>query len=337
MSHLVTIKDIARELNISVSTVSRALRDTYDVSQDTRDKVLAMAQQLNYKPNYNAIGLAKGSTHNIGVILPFITNYYFSTVITGIQEVAYDKGFNIVFFVTNDSPEREIAIIENLAISSLDGLLVSISTDSDASEHFSLVMNEGLPVVFFDRVATDINTSKVMQDDYNGAFEAVEHLIKNGYTKIAYIAGPKGLSLTQKRLNGYTAALQKYNMPFHEDWVIYSGFSQQCGEEDTYRLLDAEEVPDAIFAVNDRKAIGAMLALKSRKIQIGKEIGVVGFTNDPVCTIISPSLTTIAEPAFDIGKRSCELLLKHITKKNFRAEEVILPGKLIVRESSIRQ
>jgi Transcriptional regulators len=336
MANLVTIKDIARELNISVSTVSRALRDTYDVSHDTRDKVLATAARLNYKPNYNAIGLAKGSTHNIGVILPFITNYYFSTVITGIQEVAYSKGYNIVFFVTNDSPEREVDILENLAISSLDGLLVSIATDSDAYEHFELVHKEGMPIVFFDRVANGIKTSKVMQDDYNGAFEATEHLIANGYTKIAHIAGPRGLSLTQKRLNGYLAALQKHNMPTREEWVIHSGFSQQCGEEDTYKLLDSEEAPDAIFAVNDRKAIGAMIALKNRKIRIGKEVGVVGFTNDPASTIISPTLTTIAEPAFDVGKKSCELLLKHITKKHFQPEEVILPGTLIVRESSIR-
>jgi LacI family transcriptional regulator len=200
MYHFVTIKDIAKELNISVSTVSRALRDTYDVSLLTRNKVLSTAAQLNYRPNYNAIGLAKGSTHTIGVILPCITNYYFSTVITGIQEVAYSKGFNIVFFVTNDCPDREISIIKNLAISSLDGLLVSISSDSDACEHFQNVIDEGVPVIFFDRVANGIETSKVMQDDYNGAFEAVEHLIENGYTKIAHIAGSKGLSFTQKFL-----------------------------------------------------------------------------------------------------------------------------------------
>lgn len=336
MSHFVTIKDIAKELNISVSTVSRALRDTYDVNHDTRSKVLSAAAQLNYKPNYNAIGLAKGCTHNIGVILPCITNYYFSTVITGIQEMAYSKGFNIVFFVTNDSADREISIVKNLAMSALDGLLVCISSDSDACEHFQGVIDEGVPVIFFDRVASGIETSKVMQDDYNGAFEAVEHLIGNGYTKIAHIAGPKGLSFTQKRLNGYLAALEKHNIPIHEEWIIYSGFSQQCGEEDVCQLLRCKEVPDAIFAVNDRKAIGAMVALKNNHIIVGREMGVVGFTNDPVSTIISPSLTTIAEPAFEIGKKSCELLLKHITKKRFRPEEITLPGTLIVRESSIR-
>src|SRR5687768_13269498 len=268
MHHHITIKDIAKRLNISVSTVSRALRDTYDVSQDTRDKVLAMANELHYKPNFNAIGLAQGRTHNIAVILPFITNYYFSTVITGIQEVAYNQGFNIVLFVTNDSAEREKSILKNLSISGLDGLLISVSSDSDECEHLQEVIDEGIPVVFFDRVATDIQTSKVMQDDYNGAFEAVEHLAKNGYKKIAHIAGPKGLSFTKKRLNGYLAALEKYKLPVHPEWIIYSGFSQECGETDTYQLLKCNDVPDAIFAVNDRKAIGAMIALKKKNIRI---------------------------------------------------------------------
>jgi LacI family transcriptional regulator len=336
MHHYVTIKDIAKRLNISVSTVSRALRDTYDVSQDTRDKVLAMANELNYKPNLNAIGLAQGRTHNIGVILPFITNYYFSTVITGIQEVAYNQGFNIIFFVTNDSPERERSIIEHLSTSGLDGLLISVASDSDACEHFQEVISDGVPIVFFDRVASQVHTSKVMQDDYNGAFEAVEHLVKSGYRKIAHIAGPKGLLFTKNRLNGYLAALEKYKLPVNDEWIIHSGFSQECGEEDTMNLLNNKEVPDAIFAVNDRKAIGAMIALKRKNIIIGKEMGVIGFTNDPVCTIISPSLSTIAEPAFDIGRKSCELLLKHITKKNFSPQELVLPTRLIARESTRR-
>lgn len=334
MDDLVTIKDIAKALNISVSTVSRALRDTYDVNKETKAKVLETACQLNYKPNYNATGLAKGHSHNIGIIVPWITNYYFSTVLTGIQEFAYNKGYNVVLFLTNDSPERELSIIQNLSIANIDGLLVSISSNSDSCNHFRNVINKGLPIVFFDRVPSNIPTSKVMQDDYQGAFAAVEHLIENGYKKIAHIAGPKGLCFTEKRLQGYLAALQKHKLPVREEWIIYSGFAQESGEKDTYQLLECEEVPDAIFAVNDRKAIGSMMALKSKNIAIGKEIGVVGFTNDPASTIISPSLTTFAEPAFEIGYKSCELLFKHINKKNFIYEEVTIPGKLIVRESS---
>lgn len=332
----ITIKDIARMLNISVATVSRALRDTYDVNKETREKVLDLASRLNYKPNFNATALAHGRTHNIGILLPFITNYYFSTVITGIQKVAYEANYNIILYITNDSSERELSIIENLSISSLDGLLVSVSSNSDSSHHFQELIDKGISVVFFDRVVDSMKTSKVMQDDYNGAFEAVTHLIAQGYTKIAHIAGPKGLDFTEKRLQGYLDALKKNKIAVRKEWIVYSGFSQACGEDDTYQLLECPHRPDAIFAVNDRKAIGAMLALKNKNVVIGKEIGVMGFTDDPLCTIISPSLTTIAEPAFTIGKLSCELLLKHIKKKHFSPREVILPGKLMVRESTRR-
>lgn len=335
--HLVTIKDIAKILKISVSTVSRALRDTYDVNKETKEKVLAVAAELKYKPNFNATGLARGSTHNIGIILPFIANYYFSTVITGIQEVAHAKGYNIILFVTNDSPERELSIIKNLSFSSFDGLLVSICSDSAEDNHFQQLIEDEMPIVFFDRVPKNIDASKVMQDDYNAAFEAVEHLIQNNFTKIAHIAGPKGLTFTEKRLQGYLDALKKYEIPVNEKWIIFSGFSQECGEADTSRLLECEERPNAIFAVNDRKAIGAMLTLKKQNIEIGKDFGVIGFTNDPVSTIISPTLTTMAEPAYDIGSISCELLIKQITKKKyFHNEDVVLTCKLIPRESTMR-
>lgn len=332
----ITIKDLARILDISVSTVSRALRDTYDVNQETRQKVLELATELNYKPNFNATGLAKGSTHNLGVILPFITNYYFSTVITGIQEVAYESGYNITLFVTNDSQERELAILNNLTISNLDGLLISASSNSDSFEHFQQIVDDGIPIVFFDRIVDTIETSKVMQDDYNGAFEAVEHLIENGYKNIAHIAGPENLNFTEKRLQGYKDALNKYNLPVNDEWIIFSEFSQESGEKDTNQLVAMKNKPDAIFAVNDRKAIGAIQSLKRHNIIIGKEIGVIGFTNDPMSSIISPSLSTIAEPAYDIGKMSCELLIKHITTNHFHPKEVILPGKLIIRESTKR-
>jgi LacI family transcriptional regulator len=335
--HIITIKDIAKALNISVSSVSRALRDTYDVSQETREKVLAVAQELKYKPNFNATGLAKRSTHNIGVVLPYITNNYFSAVITGVQEVAYSKDFTITLFLTNDSPEREAAVTQNLPISSLDGLLVSVSSNSNSCNHFQELMDQGLPIVFFDRVPGDIKTSKVLQENYVGAFEAVEHLFKRGYRRIAHIAGPKELNFTQKRLQGYIDALKKHNIPVREEWIIYSGFTQESGEKDTYELLKCRQKPDAIFAVNDRKAVGALVALKNKKIIIGKEMGLIGFGNDPIGSLITPTLTTIAVPAFDIGKISCELLLKHIKKRNFLPEEIILPGKLIVRESTTKK
>jgi len=332
--HAVTIKDIAKELNISVATVSRALRDTYDVSHETRQQVLDKALEMNYKPNYNAIGLVTNSSHNIGIVLPAVVNYYFSTVISGIQEVAYKNGYNIVLYVTNDSAEREKDILYDISPGNIDGLLLCVSSDSDQSEHFTKIINMGIPIVFFDRVASHIDTSKVMQDDFNGAYAAVDHLIKSGYKKIAHITGPTGLLFTEKRMEGYLLALKEHNFPIKKEWIIHSGFTQNCGSADMIQLLKCTEKPDAVFAVNDRKAIGAMLVLKKKKIKIGKQIGIIGFTNDPMSEIISPTLTTVEEPAKEIGRKSCELLMKHIFKKHFIAEEVILPTKLIIREST---
>ena len=333
----VTIKDLAKILNISVSTVSRALRDTYDVNKETREKVMALAQELKYKRNLNASGLAKSGTHNIGVIVPYVTNYFFSTFITGVQEIAYSKDYNITLFLTNDSPEKEIEVTQNLFISGLDGLLVSVSSNANSSDHFKDLMDKGLPIVFFDRVPGNVQASKVIQDNYKGSFEAVEHLINSGYSRIAHIAGPKGMTFTQKRLEGYIAALKQHNMPIREEWIIFSGFTQESGEIDTYELLERSVRPDAIFAVNDRKAIGAMIALKTKNIVIGKEMGIIGFANDPTASVISPSLTTISVPSFEIGKISCELLLKHIKKRNFHPQEITVQGHLIVRESTNRQ
>ena len=333
LQQAVTIKDIARELNISVSTVSRALRDTFDVSSETKHLVLEKAKELNYKPNFNARGLSQGRTNNIGVILPFITNYYFSTVITGIQKIAYDFNYNIILYLTNDSGEREKLVAKNLTLSGLDGIL--ISTCASNYDHIYDIMDKGIPVVFFDRT-NDLSTSKVKQDDYNGAFEATSHLISQGYKKIAHITGPKGQIFTQNRLNGYLNALEHHQIPVRKEWIIHTGFSQECGTTDLQILLEKVVKPDAIFAVNDRKAIGAMLQLKKQNIKIGKDFGVIGFTNDPICTLISPMLTTISESAFEIGSIACELLLQHIHKTKLEPREVVLPGKLIIRESSIR-
>lgn len=330
------IKDIAELLNISVSTVSRALRDTYDVNRETREKVLALANQLKYRPNIHASALASGNTRNIGVVIPFITNYYFSTVISGIQETAYNNGYNLILLVTNDSAEREQSMIENLSITSLDGLLISISSNSTMAGHFQSLIDDGISVVFFDRIPKNIEATKVMQDDFRGAFKATEHLIQNGYSRIAHIAGNEHLAFTQNRLQGYLEALKKHNIPVREEWIIYSGFSQQCGEEDMQNLLRLPEQPDAVFAVNDRKAVGAIMTVKNNGLQVGKDIGVIGFTNDPISTIIEPTLSTIEEPAFDIGRQSCELLIKHIANKKLLPKEIILPGRLIVRDSSKR-
>lgn len=335
--HQTTIKDIANALNISVATVSRALRDTFDVNNETRDKVLKKANELKYRINYNARSLKSQFTNNIGVLMPTISNYYFSTVFNGIQEVAEKNNLNVILYVTNESLEKEISIVESLSLSSIDGLLICVTRNSYDCSHIKNIMDAGVPVVFFDRIAENINTSKVTQNDYEGAYLATEYLIKQGYERIAHITGALNLSLTQGRIKGYLKALRRYKKKINYDYLIGSDFTQASGENDVRELWQLKNPPNAIFAVNDRKAIGAMLELQERKVKIGIDVGVIGFTNDPISTIISPNLTTIEEPAFDVGKKSCSLLLQHIKKNNFISENIVLNCKLIERESTKRK
>lgn len=328
------IKDIAEQLDLSVSTVSRALRDAHDVSPETRKKVLDLTEKLKFKRNSNAAALASGSTKNIAVILPFITNYYFSTVISGIQEEAYQQGYTAIIYITNDDVEREYKLLENISTTSVDGLLISISSNSNINDHYENLIEEGLPIVFFDRVPHNILASKVMQSDYDGAYLATTHLIQQGYNKIAHIAGPSELTFTQERLKGYKTALNDNGLQCRDQDIIFSGFDQIHGLHDTQKLLDLVDPPNAIFAVNDRKAVGAIQAIKRAGHTVGKDIGVIGFTNDPISTIIEPNLTTVEEPAFEIGRQSCRLLIKHIKNSDFETQELLLPCKLILRESA---
>ncbi|MCF0073736.1 LacI family transcriptional regulator [Dyadobacter sp. CY261] len=332
---LTTIKDIARELGISVATVSRAMRDTYDVSAETRRLVLDTAGKMNYRPNFNATGLVKSGTHKIAVVIPAITNYYFSTVITGIQEYALEKNYQVMLYLTNDSAYWETKVVRELSLSSVDGLLACITCETVDFSHFEELLEADMPLVFFDRVPHSIKTSMVVQDDYTGACVATEHLISQGYSKIAHLAGPYGLNLTQQRRQGYIDTLKKHNLESYG--IIHSGFSDENGREDVSTLFQSDPKPDAIFSVNDRKAIGAILWLREHHIAVGNEVGIIGFTNDPTSKIISPSLSTIAEPAYEIGRTSCEILIKHIQKQTYPTQEISLPTELIVRESTRRE
>lgn len=329
-----TIKDIAKTLGISVATVSRAMRDTYDVSAETRKLVLDTAAKMNYRPNFNATGLVKSDTHKIAVIIPAIINYYFSTVITGIQEYALEKNYQVMLYLTNDSAYWEAKVVRELSLTSVDGVLACITCETTDLSHFEELIEADMPLVFFDRVPKSINTSVVMQDDYTGACMATEHLIAQGYSKIAHLAGPRGLNLTQQRLQGYLDTLKKHHLESYG--IVHSGFSEEDGRQDMTTLFTGGATPDAICSVNDRKAIGAILWLREHHIPVGTEVGVIGFTNDPTSKIISPSLSTIAEPAYEIGQKSCEVLIKHIQKQTYPTQEISLPTELIIRESTKR-
>lgn len=333
-----TIKDIAVKLNISPSTVSRALNGNLLISNTTKKKVIETAHELNYHPNILARSLINRRSKMIGVIVPEVTHNFFSSVISGIEGVAYDAGYVIILCESNESYEREVINTEALVNNQIAGLIVSISQSTTESKHFQNLQRLGIPLVFFDRVCDNINTSKILVDDYGGAYKAVEHLINKGYKRIAHLGGTEHLSISRDRLLGYIDALNTFRIPYNKDLVYYGGFHEQDGVKGMQLLLDLKEPPNAVFAVNDPVAIGAYEEIKRRGLKIPQDIAVVGFSNNPISALIDPPLTTIEQPAFELGKRAASVLLDQIDAKSdkniFKPVREVLETKLIIRSSS---
>lgn len=338
----VTIKDIARELGISPSTVSRALKDHPDISTETKKVVHALAEKLNYQPNIVALNLRQKKTNTIGVIIPELVHFFFSTVISGIEDVAYQAGYSVILAQSNESYEREKTDIKALFNSRVDGMLISVSRETKNFDHIESIISKGVPVVFYDRMYGNPNTSKVIVDDYIGAKEAVEHLIDQGYKRIAHLEGAPGLFISEDRKRGYIDALKEHKMEVKDALIqeCPSG-SQEDGNRATKKLLAMSQPPDAIFTNNDPMAIGAMMAIKEKGLKIPQDIGLVGFSNWSYGSLIEPSLTTVDQPGFEMGQEAARLLIRQIEAGDKDQEPLpetkILKTKLIVRDSSIRK
>ncbi len=337
----VTIKDIARELGISPSTVSRALKDHPDISKETKKLVHALAEKLNYQPNIVALNLRQKKTNTLGVIIPELVHFFFSTVISGIEDVAYQAGYSVILAHSNESYEREKTDIKALFNSRVDGMLISLSRETRNFEHIESIIAKGVPIVFYDRMYNNPSTSNVIVDDYVGAKEAVEHLIDQGYKRIAHLEGAPGLLISQDRKRGYMDALLEHQMTIKDSFIqeCPSG-NQEDGYQVTKKLLAMSLPPDAIFANNDPMAIGAMIAIKEKRIKIPQDIGLVGFSNWSVGSLIDPPLTTVDQPGFEMGQEAARLLIRQIEvadkDQEPQPETKILKTKLIVRDSSIR-
>jgi len=336
---MATIVDIARALNISKSTVSRALHEHSDINAQTREAVLKMARELDYQPNQLAQGLVNSKTNTVGIIVPEFLTYFFPTVIIGAQEVAAAAGYNVIICQSQESFKTEVANANVLLSSRVDGVLISMTRETKKFEHFKTFDRYGIPVVFFNRVCEEINTSKVLVNDYEGAFKAVEHLIVSGYKNIAHIGGPSVLRITYNRLNGYMDALKKYKLPIKKDMIVYSDLSPKAALQCAEKLLSRKNRPDAVFCVNDPTAIQLMLYAKKKGIKIPDELGVVGFSNDPMAAVIEPSLTTVEQPVADMGRAAMRILLDAIKKgvNDFVPVRQSLQTSLIVRQSSVRK
>ncbi|TRX59539.1 LacI family transcriptional regulator [Fulvivirga sp. M361] len=338
-SSQVTIKDIARALGISPSTVSRALKDHPDISPETKKAVTDLADELNYQPNSIALSLRHSKSNTIGVIIPQIVHWFFSTVISGIEDIAYSAGYSVIVAQSNESYEKEVKDVKALFNNRVDGIIISMSKETSKYDHFESVYDRGVPMVFFDRVCDALNTSKVVVDDHAAAYEATQHLIDQGFTRIAHLAGAKNLKISDERLKGYRTALEDHGLKFNPDYVVYENLAddERPSRALTTKLLGMSEPPDAVFASNDTSALGAMLAAREHGLKLPGEFGIVGFSNWRFTALTEPTMTTIDQPGFEMGQEAARLLIKEIEAKEediIEPETKVLKTKLIVRQSS---
>lgn len=334
----ITIHDIARELNIDSSTVSRALSNNARVTQKTKDKVNAKALELGYQRNLLASSLRNNKTNTIGVIVPRISRHFFSSAIAGIEETAYEAGYNVTISQSLEQLEREQKIAQTFSANRVDGVLISVSMETKDNDYLKIFKNSGTPLVFFDRHIEMPGNSNVLIDDFQGGLDATEHLIMQGCKKIAHFSGPQELEIYKNRFNGYKAALEKHSIPLDENLIISSKLMEADGIENAKKLLSLGIAIDGIFSSNDTAAISALRYLKEQGIRIPEDIAIVGFSNEPISSVIEPSLTTIDQPGFEMGKIATHLLLTQIKDKQGLSgpETIILKPVLIKRNSSKR-
>ncbi|MBL0358191.1 MAG: LacI family DNA-binding transcriptional regulator [Chitinophagaceae bacterium] len=339
MYEAITIKDIGKALGLSTSTVSRALRGSYEISSETKKLVLEYAEKINYRPNPVALSLKGRRNCSIGVIVSEIANNFFSQAINGIESIAYNRGYHIIISQSHESYEREVVNIHHLASRSVDGLLVSLSSETKDLSHLINLHEKGLPIVFFDRVTNEINTYKVIADNQKASYDATTHLINKGYKKIAHITSAVNLSITKERLEGYKNALTENGIAYNEKYVQYcnhGGMMTEEIEEALKSLMAQKQKPDAVVTASDRITTCLLSATKKLKIKVPEQLAIVGFTNTNIPELFNPPITTIRQPAFEMGQVATELLIKIIESKRpvTEFETKVLDTELTVRESA---
>ena len=334
----VTIKDLAKQLNISVSTVSRAMRDVHDINAETKRRVLELAEQLDYQPNQVALSLVNSKTKTIGVIVPNIGYSFFSEVLQGLESEAERMGYGLLLCQSGERYEKEKSSIQNLLRLQVDGFIISLSNDTDNYDHINKLIKRGIPLVVFDRYSQELDCSKVIIDNKVAAKEAVVHLIKSGARNIALLSGPEHLQISKERKAGYEEALEDYNLPVKPENVLNCDFSLKnvAGNIETF-WNGLTKKPDGIFAVSDRIAFTAIHRLKLLGLKVPDDVAIIGFNDDPFGSMFIPPLSSVRQPAVQMGKEVVKLLLKQINapiNAPVAFETKILPTTVVIRESS---
>jgi len=333
-----TLQDIARELNTSISTVSRALKDHPRISAEMCEKVQKFALEHNYQPDFRASSLRMGSNRTIGVLVPRIDINFFARVLRGIDEICSMDNYNVMICQSFDSLQKEMKLVNSLLNGKIDGLIASISIETQDGDHFNSLIDKGLPLVFFDRVLHSLNVHKVVIDDYKGAYESVEHLIRNGYKRIAHFAGPQHHNIYSQRKLGYLEALKNNGFEIDEEIIFHNTIVQETGYKAMQKIREMKNPPDAIFSSSDYAILGAIVYAKKHGIEIPKQLGLTGFANEPFDDLYAPSITSVDQHPIMMGQKAARLLIDAMEKKNKATEPQILKldPTLIVRQSSSR-
>lgn len=326
----ITIKDIARALGVSPSTVSRALKDNPDISQETREAIHKYAREHNYQPNALALNLRTSRSNTIGVIIPQFVHHFFSCVLSGIEEIASKAGYNILVAQSNEKYEQEVKIVHSFQAARVCGVITSLAKDTVKYNHYQELLNNNIPIVFYDRICTGINTERVVVDDYAGSFAAVEYMIQTGCKRILFYSSPPHLEISKNRRNGYLDAMKKYKIPVNDDMIKYCDSREQAIAI-TPDLLEGDNRPDGFFAINDETASGILYACKLVGVKIPEEVSICGFTDGAIAQNTDPKLTTVEQHGEEVGKSAINLLIDRIENRTQKSGNRIVRTNLVVR------
>ncbi|MEO6229241.1 MAG: LacI family DNA-binding transcriptional regulator [Ferruginibacter sp.] len=335
----ITLMDIARELNITAATVSRALNNHPAIKESTKKSVRDAAQKLKYQPNKIASSLRLGKSNIIGVLIPSAEINFFGSVVHGIEKIANENNYNVLIYQSNELFEYEKRGVQTFLQSQVDGVLASISKETINLDHYAEIKKRGVPLVLFDRAVDMLGVSSVVVDDYAGAFEATKHLLDQGCKRIAHIGGQQHVRIFNQRLKGYIDALNVHNIPVDDDLIVYGKVSIESGRGCMQKLLSGSKQPDAVFAVEDFTALGAMQAIKEAGIKIPGQIAIIGFANEPFGEYITPSLSTVNQQTVRMGEEAAKLFFetfRNPDRANMQPRQMVLEPALICRQSSLK-
>lgn len=334
-----TVYDIARELNLTASTISRALNNHPSISDRTKKSVIRMSKKLGYQPHRIAAALRNGKSNIIGVIVPVADRNFFASIVRGIEEKANQAHYQVIICQTYEDPVKEAAAIEALLNTGVDGIIASLSKRTEHFNHYGKVRSKGIPLILFDRTNEALEVSHVVIDDYSASYNAVKHLIEQGCKRIAHFTNIEKINIYKERFRGYKTALLDYGLPFEEALVVESDLQLEDGRKSMQTLLSAGTLPDAVFSSSDLGAIGALQVLKENRISIPQQVALVGFSNEPFTMFCDPPLTSIDQHCKRMGHTASEMFLEEIKASGtgkFIPKKVVLMPELIIRQSSLR-